>query len=141
MRRSHMLALSLSRRLLLERFGCSLGAGPLVGTRWDFLAFSVSRRSVFSELLPSSGSSFRLRTSLISPGIVASSFSSSDDRRSTVLEGPTVGPAATAVAGVFAAFILLMIAFVSSSIRMKLASMAMSSGIAILEATALSFSM
>ncbi|KAF3549278.1 hypothetical protein DY000_02006322 [Brassica cretica] len=79
-RRSHMLALSLSRRSLSERFGRSLRTGPLVRTRWDFRAFSVSRRSVSSELLPSSGSSFRLRTSLKSPGAGASSFSSSDDR-------------------------------------------------------------
>ncbi|KAH0880256.1 hypothetical protein HID58_067650 [Brassica napus] len=80
-RRSYTLSFSLSRRSPLRCVGCPLGSAPPVEVRWDFLAFSVSRRSVFSELLSSLDLSFRLRTSLRSPGIDASSFSLSDDKR------------------------------------------------------------
>ncbi|KAL0827449.1 hypothetical protein Bca101_051127 [Brassica carinata] len=77
MRRSHAPALSLSRR---SPFGRSLGSGSLVEIRRYFRASNVVRRSLCVELLLSSDSNFRFRTSLKSSSTGVSSFSSSDDK-------------------------------------------------------------
>ncbi|KAF2562603.1 hypothetical protein F2Q70_00018071 [Brassica cretica] len=77
MRRSHAPALSLSRR---SPFGRSLGPGSPAEIRRDFRASNVVRRSLCLELLLSSDSNFRFRTSLKSSSTGVSSFLSSDDK-------------------------------------------------------------